>query len=101
LQAPAKKEPEIRKRKDDRKPNVILNEKRIKKTANSFMLGDIPYPYSSRAEYEQAMIGGVGQEWNVTSAYKNMTRPEILTRSGKMIQPISKKAKRARPAAKF
>jgi U3 small nucleolar RNA-associated protein 14 len=101
LQAPAKKEPEIRKRKDDRKPNVILNEKRIKKTANSFMLGDIPYPYSSRAEYEQAMIGGVGKEWNVTSAYKNMTRPEILTRSGKMIQPISKKAKRARPAAKF
>lgn len=100
LQAP-KKEPEKRKRKDDRKPNVILNEKRIKKTANSFMLGDIPYPYSSRAEYEQAMTGGVGKEWNVTSAYKNMTRPEILTRSGKMIQPISKKVKRARPAAKF
>jgi U3 small nucleolar RNA-associated protein 14 len=103
LQAPTKKkgDPNKRKRKDDKKPDVIINQKRMKKTANGYMLGDVPHPYSSRAEYEQAMLGGVGKEWNVTSAFKNMTRPEIMTRSGKIIQPISKKAKAARPAAKF
>ena len=65
------------------------------------MLGDVPHPYATRAEYEQAMLGGVGKEWNVSSAFKSMTRPEILTRSGKIIQPISKKAKQARAPAKF
>jgi U3 small nucleolar RNA-associated protein 14 len=99
LQAPKRKKDE--KRKFDSKPDVIINRKRLKKTANSYMLADVPHPYSSRAEYEQAMLGGVGKEWNVSSTYKNNTRPEILTRSGKIIQPISKKAKKARPAAKF
>ena len=100
LRAPAKKE-EKPKRKDDRKPNVIINEKRVKKTANSYLLGEVPHPYSSRAEYEEAMQGGIGREWNVTTSFKNMTRPEILTRTGKIIQPISKRVKVARPAAKF
>jgi U3 small nucleolar RNA-associated protein 14 len=47
------------------------------------------------------MTGAVGKEWNVTSAVKNMTRPDVITRAGKMIQPISKRAKAQRPAAKF
>ena len=101
LQAPKKKEEPKRKRIDDHKPNVIINAKRIKKTANNFMVGEIPYPYSSRVEYEQAMMGAVGKEWNATKSFKNMTRPEILTRSGKIIKPISKKVKQVRPAAKF
>jgi U3 small nucleolar RNA-associated protein 14 len=101
LQAPRKKKEDKRKRSDDYKPDVIINQKRLKKTANNFMLADVPHPYASRAEYEHAMLGGVGREWNVSSSFKNMTRPEILTRSGKIIQPISKKAKQPRAAAKF
>ena len=101
LQAPKKKKDDKRKRFDDYKPDVIINRKRLKKTANSYMLADVPHPFASRAEYEQAMLGGVGREWNVSSSFKSMTRPEILTRSGKIIQPISRKAKKPRPAAKF
>lgn len=100
LRAPKKKE-EKRRRPDDYKPDVIINQKRLKKTANNFMLADVPHPYASRAEYEHAMLGGVGKEWNVSSSFKSMTRPQILTRSGKIIQPISKKAKQPRAAAKF
>eukprot|EP00934_Nitzschia_sp_Nitz4_P008006 Nitzschia sp. Nitz4//scaffold150_size53981//44635//47148//NITZ4_006686-RA/size53981-processed-gene-0.37-mRNA-1//-1//CDS//3329537098//7996//frame0 len=96
-----KDDPNARKRKDDGKPHVIINQKRLKKTANTYMLGDVPHPFSSRAEYEASMMGGMGKEWNVTGSFKNMTRPEILTRSGKIIQPISKKAKVARAPAKF
>lgn len=100
LQAPEKKLPK-RKRADEKKPLVILNERRIKKTSGSFQIANIPYPYTSREEYERAMSGGVGKEWNVTSAVKNLTRPEIITRAGKVIQPISKRVKAPRPAAKF
>ena len=99
LQPPEKRLPK-RKRQDDKKPNVIINEKRIKKNAN-FQVSNIPYPYKTREEYERAMTGAVGKEWNVTSALKDMTRPEIMTRAGKIIQPLSKKVKRRRPAAKF
>jgi U3 small nucleolar RNA-associated protein 14 len=79
LRAPKKKE-EKRRRPDDYKPDVIINQKRLKKTANNFMLADVPHPYASRAEYEHAMLGGVGKEWNVSSSFKSMTRPQILTR---------------------
>ncbi|KAG7356276.1 UTP14 domain containing protein [Nitzschia inconspicua] len=101
LQAPKRKLEDEPKRLDHAKPGVIINQKRMKKTANNFMLGDVPHPYATRLEYEQAMLGGIGKEWNVSSSFKSLTRPEILTRSGRIIQPISKKAKQPRPAAKF
>jgi U3 small nucleolar RNA-associated protein 14 len=100
LQPPEKKAPK-RSRLDEKKPNVIIIEKRLKKTANSFQVAHIPYPYKSREEYEKAMSGGLGKEWNVSSGVKNLTRPDVLTRAGKVIQPISKRAKQQRTAAKF
>jgi len=100
LQAPEKKL-QKRRRKDNGKKNIIINAKRVKKTGQ-FQIENIPHPYSSRAQYERAMAGAMGKEWNVTGAVKNMTRPEVLTRAGKMIRPISKKAKVKRaPLAKF
>lgn len=100
LQPPEKKLAK-RKRQDEKKPNVIINEKRMKKTANNFQIAHIPYPYKSREEYEKAMAGGLGREWNVSSGVKNLTRPHVMTRAGKVIQPISKRAKQQRPAANF
>lgn len=45
----------------------------------------------------------MGREWNVTTAVRKMTRPEIISRAGVMINPISlrKKAKDHRAPAKF
>jgi U3 small nucleolar RNA-associated protein 14 len=100
LQPPKKKE-EKRKRQDSRRPNVIIREKRVKKTADKFMIKAIPYPFTSREEYERAMRGSVGKEWNVTKSVKDMTRPEIQTRPGKIIQPLSLKVKKHRTPAKF
>lgn len=89
------------KRRASRKQDVIISRKRVKKTSDTFMLGEVPHPFSSREEYEQVMMGGIGREWNVGSAYRNMTRPDILTQSGKFIRPISKSLKVKRAAAKF
>ena len=100
LQAPELK---ARARQDDKKPNVIVRERRMKQLSNTHMLQQIPYPYTSREEYERAMAGGIGTEWNVSSSFKQMTRPEIQTQAGKVIAPIAATAKkrRFRPAAKF
>uniref|UniRef100_A0A7S1YUJ8 Uncharacterized protein n=1 Tax=Ditylum brightwellii TaxID=49249 RepID=A0A7S1YUJ8_9STRA len=101
LQPPEKKKEEKgRRRQDDNKKNVIINERRIKKNAK-FQLHHIPHPYTSREQYEIAMAGGVGPEWNVSHAVKELTRPEIYTRAGKIIQPLSKNAKAKRAPAKF
>jgi len=100
LKPPEKKLPK-RKRQDEKRRNVIINEKRVKKTSNNYQIANIPYPYTSREEYERAMAGGVGSEWNTTGGVKNMTRSEILTRAGKIIQPLSKKVKVRRAPAKF
>lgn len=99
---PPKKKPVKREREHAAaKPNVIINQKRLKKMADSFMIAQIPYPYTSREEYERSMTGGVGREWNVTSSFKDMTRQNVITRPGKIIQPISKKSKQTRAPAKF
>lgn len=100
LQPPPAKQKK-RRRKDEKLPLVIINEKRVKSTASKFQIAQIPYPFGSREEYERAMTGALGKEWNVSSSVRDNTRPEILNRAGKIIQPISTKVKRPRPAAKF
>ena len=99
LEAPKTKK-QKRERKDKGKPKVILREGRLK-LANTYMLQHVPHPYKSREEYEQSMMGGIGREWNMS--FKEMTRPDVVTRAGKIIKPVSMQAKRkvARPAAKF
>ena len=100
LRAPAPKPPPKRRREDDGKKDVIVSAKRMKKLAK-FQVETIPHPFSSREQYEQAMCGAVGGEWNVTGAVKNMTRKKVVTRAGKMIRPMSKKVKVKRAPAKF
>jgi U3 small nucleolar RNA-associated protein 14 len=100
LQPPVVK-PAKRLRLDDKKPAVIISQRRVRKIADKYMISHIPYPFTTREEYERSMVGGIGPEWNVTSSFKDMTRPEILTRSGKIIKPISKKVKQKRAPAKF
>jgi len=94
-----------KRRADDALQKVIINEKRMKKNLK-FQIDAVPYPYRSRAEYEHAMAGPIGKEWNVTSAVKNMTRAEILTKAGSIIKPLSQQHKQkqrtgGRAPAKF
>jgi U3 small nucleolar RNA-associated protein 14 len=101
---PALKKAERAVRSDASKPTVIISERRMKRMEDKYMVRKVPYPFTTREEYEQSMEGGLGREWNVTSGFKDMTRPEILTRAGKIIQPLpvtAKQRRRARPAAKF
>ena len=101
---PMKQMEESRPRQDKGRPDLIVRERRLKQLSNTHMLQEIPHPYTSREEYEQAMTGAIGTEWNVHSSFQKLTRPAIQTRAGKLIQPIALSAKKRglpRPAAKF
>ena len=99
-QPPPKREEPRKRRKENDLRTVIINDRRIKKNIN-YQIAYTPYPYRSREEYEKAMAGAIGKEWNVSGAVKTMTRPEVQTTKGRIIRPISKKAKMKRAPAKF
>ncbi|GMI15524.1 hypothetical protein TrLO_g1339 [Triparma laevis f. longispina] len=92
LAAP-KKEEKKREREDAKLPTVILNEKRHKKSSQ-FKVAVIPYPYTSAEQYERAMAGPVGSDWQTTKAVQEGTRQEIITRNGRIIDPAGKRMKR-------
>lgn len=77
------------KRKDFGMSNVIINQKRDKK-ADKFKSDDVPFPYTSRAQYEMAMRNPLGPEWNTRTQHQRMTLPKVLTKPGKAIKPIEK-----------
>ncbi|GMH90828.1 hypothetical protein TrST_g3885 [Triparma strigata] len=91
--APPSKEPEKVKREDAKMPTVILNEKRHKKSSQ-FKVTTVPYPYTSAEQYERAMAGPIGSDWQTTKAVIEGTRPEIITRAGRIIDPAGKRMKR-------
>ena len=75
-------------RKDARKLNVILSERRIK-TASKFKVAEknIPYPFKSREDYERSLQMPVGEEWNASHVVRKFTKPEVITRAGRIIEP--------------
>ena len=81
------------KRADDALPTVIINEKRIKKVSK-FKVASVPYPFTSAEQYERSLAGPVGAEWQTSQSFVNMTRPEVLVKAGRIINPIGKRGKK-------
>lgn len=74
-------------RKDSKMDKVLINEKKDKKAAK-FTVQDVPYPFTSREEYEMAMRNPLGSDWNTPSATNTLTAPKVITRAGKSINPL-------------
>lgn len=97
-------------RKDSKMYNVILSDRRVK-TSSKYKISEIPHPFTTREEYERSIqmpLGGTIfiaimhfaflkvcalDEWNASHVVKKHTMPEVLTRAGKIIQPISAPSK--------
>ena len=73
----------------DKAPHVILNPKRAKK-AGLLKVAAVPYPFTSRSQYERYMARPVGEEWNAGAATRKLTRPKLVVRAGAAIEPIRK-----------
>ena len=69
--------------------NVLISERRVK-AASKYKIADIPHPFSTREEYERSLQMPVGEDLNASNVVKNLTKPEVLTRAGRIIAPIAK-----------
>lgn len=63
-------------RKDAGKTNVIITEKKDKKATN-FLPKDLPYPYTSVAQYEASFANPIGGEWNSRAVHQRQTLPRV------------------------
>lgn len=74
-------------RKDAKLKHVLISEKRDKK-ATKFMCAAVPYPFTSRQQYELAMRNPLGSDWNTARSAQKLSQPKIMTRAGTIINPL-------------
>ncbi|CAI5734813.1 unnamed protein product [Hyaloperonospora brassicae] len=85
--AQAAKQKALAGRKDARLDKVLINEKKDKKAAK-YKVKDVPYPFTSREEYEAAIRNPLGSDWNTSHMTNVLTAPKILKRAGTAIAPL-------------
>jgi U3 small nucleolar RNA-associated protein 14 len=92
-------------RADHNKSHVIISEKRDKK-ASKYLTKDLPYPYTSQAQFERSLDTPIGTEWNTRLGFQRGTLPKVvkkvkifiiqpssnlpLFQMGKIIDPLEK-----------
>ncbi|KDR81341.1 hypothetical protein GALMADRAFT_239160 [Galerina marginata CBS 339.88] len=76
-------------RADYNKKNIIISEKYDKK-ARKYLVKDLPYPYTSKAQFEHAMEHPLGVEWNTQVAFQRGTLPRVVKKPGIIINPLEK-----------
>lgn len=64
-------------RKDFTRSNVIISEKKDKR-AHQFLVKDLPYPYTSVAQYERSFDMPLGSEWNSRGVHQRETTPRVI-----------------------
>ena len=75
-------------RKDAALKNVIISEKRNKKAA-TFTTAGVPYPFTSREQFERSLRAPLGREWNTTASHKALTAPGVVVAKGVAINAIA------------
>ena len=68
-------------RADYNKAHVIISEKRDKKAAK-YLVKDLPYPYTSKAQFERSMDTPLGTEWNTRVGFQRGTLPKVVKKVG-------------------
>lgn len=76
-------------RKDAGRANVIITEKKDRKAA-AFLPKDLPYPYTSVAQYEASFANPIGSEFNSRAGFQRETLPRVTKKPGAIIEPIRK-----------
>ncbi|KAJ3995838.1 Utp14-domain-containing protein [Lentinula boryana] len=76
-------------RADYNKSHVIISEKRDKKAAK-YQVPDLPYPYTSKAQFDRRMQQPLGPEWNTRVGFQKGTLPKVVKKMGTVIDPLEK-----------
>lgn len=76
-------------RADHGKPHLIISEKKDKKAAK-YLTKDLPYPYTSKAQFERSMEVPVGTEWNTRVGFQRQTLPRVVKKVRiRLVRPFS------------
>ncbi|KAI8327677.1 small-subunit processome [Choanephora cucurbitarum] len=75
------------KRKDAKLSHVIINEKTNKK-AEKYQTSSVPFPFKTMEQYERSISTPVGGEWNTRQTFLKLTKPRVITKLGKVIDPL-------------
>lgn len=67
--------------------HVVLNEKRNKKAAK-YLVDKVPYPFTSREQYEQSLRNPLGSDWNTLTTFAKAIKPAVITKQGAIIDPL-------------
>ncbi|KAG2751834.1 Utp14-domain-containing protein [Suillus brevipes Sb2] len=76
-------------RADYKKAHVIISERRDKKAAK-YLVKELPYPYTSHAQYARSMDTPIGAEWNTRVGFQRGTLPRVVKTMGTVIEPLVK-----------
>ncbi|CEF67952.1 Small-subunit processome, Utp14 family-containing protein [Strongyloides ratti] len=76
-------------RKDCKKHGVIIRQN-VDSSIEKYQPDDVPFPYTSAKVYEAVIRQPIGMDWNPVSVNKELIAPNVRTRLGKIIRPISK-----------
>ena len=68
---------------------VVNSEDRDKKFANKFLVKELPHPYNNISHYQRVMDAAVGKEWATLQTHKRLIQPDVLTKAGEIIKPLS------------
>ena len=73
---------------------MIVSEKRNKKATHLTTAG-VPFPFSSREQYERSLRQPLGREWNTGASHKALVAPAVKVAKGAVIDPIAMHRKAA------
>ncbi|TIB84727.1 beta and beta-prime subunits of DNA dependent RNA-polymerase [Wallemia mellicola] len=90
---------EADKRKDADKGHVIISEKTEKRSLDKYSLKDLPYPFTSRSQFEAAMSNPIGQEFNTTLGDDSASKPTAKANQKENVDMSSESAFPSLPAA--
>ncbi|KAM7532448.1 hypothetical protein Aperf_G00000133018 [Anoplocephala perfoliata] len=78
-----------RKRRDRGQTKIIIRE-RVNEELKKHLVKKIPFPYSTPEQYETVMAQPVSREWTTEAAHKELTKPKVILKAGRVIKPIDK-----------
>ncbi|KAK8822672.1 hypothetical protein WA556_001566 [Blastocystis sp. ATCC 50177/Nand II] len=82
-------------RSDAKLKHVIINQSTGAKQKD-FVVEGVPFPFTSREQYERAMRQPLGREWNSSVSFASLNQPEVKTRRGTIIEPIKLPKRKSR-----
>jgi len=70
-------------RADYKKAHVIISERRDKKAAK-YLVKELPFPYTSHAQYARSMDMPIGAEWNTRVGFQRGTLPRVVKKASRL-----------------